>query len=74
MTAPDTDGQVVVRGQAHPDALVVVGNTRTQEHLDGTPDSSGNYRVAISGESGDELALWQILDAEMSNASSVIVP
>lgn len=72
--APNTQGLVLIVGDAPKLSYVSVFNTRTEAGVITRADREGKFSVEIEAAAGDALTLWVELDGETGERVVVEVP
>lgn len=73
--APDETGRVTLHVEAvEPGALVMALNSRTREGVIGTASDAGEAQLQLPAEIGDRIEVWQRIDTETSEVTTVRVP
>lgn len=74
VTVPDAEGLVTISGRAQPSAIVSALNQRTETGVVVVADPAGDFTLAIGGEPGDDITLWNRVADTTSGVANVTVP
>lgn len=74
VVGPNSEGRLVVAGQANDDAYVTVMNQRLNRGWIGQADEQGLFELEVSGAPGDRLSVWQEIDGLEGERVELSVP